>query len=467
MLPIAVIAYLICTVLIGLLAMRWVKNSADFVNANRQLPLFLSSAALFALWFGSETLFGATSAFLEGGLLGIVEDPLGGFLCLMLFGAFFARRLYRMNLLTLGDLYRNAYGRQVELMASGFMLLTFFGYIAAQLVALGLLLQLLTGLSLTEGIVISTFVVTLYTLAGGMWAISITDFAQSIIIVAGLVWAAWLMVVQAGGLDNIAAHTPPDHFQWMPAAERQGWWHYAAALMTLGLGSIPSQDIFQRMNASKSEKVAVLSFYLGGILYLCIAILPLLIVMAARALYPQLLVGDMQQVLPRVMLAHMPMGVQVLFFGALLSAIFSTCSGAMLAPASILSENLVKPLWPRQLTDRQFLLLLRIAVVLMALAGCLMAMLRNDIYSLVGEASVLGLVTLFVPMTVAVFWPTYCSRWPAIAAMVLGFVGWLIPAYFISSVYPSLIWGLGSSVLAYLLTWAICRFSRRQPVMAD
>lgn len=461
MLLIAVTAYLVCTVLIGFWAMRRIKNSSDFVNANRQLPLFLSSAALFALWFGSETLFGATSSFLEHGVLGIIEDPLGGFLCLVLFGAFFARRLYRMNLLTLGDLYRNAYGQKVELIAAGFMLLTFFGYIAAQLVALGLLLQLLAGVSLWQGILISTIVVTLYTLAGGMWAISITDFAQGIIIVAGLAWAAWLLVTDAGGWVSLSAQTPADHFRVLPEASPQAWWHYLAAWMTLGLGSIPSQDIFQRMNASKSEQVAVRSFYLGGMLYLCIAILPLLIVMAARVLYPDFLQGDMQQVLPRVMLAHMPLPVQVLFFGALLSAIFSTCSGAILAPASILSENIVKPLWPKELSDTQFLLLLRFAVILMAVAGGGMALLRNNIYELVGEASVLGLVTLLVPMCVAIFWPTFAHPLPALLAMIFGFLSWLILQYLIQTNAPPLIWGFAASILAYLLGYLYISQSTR------
>lgn len=460
MLLIAVIAYLLCTVLIGFWAMRRVKNSTDFVNASRQLPLFLSSAALFALWFGSETLFGATSSFLEHGVLGIIEDPLGGFLCLVLFGAFFARRLYRMNLLTLGDLYRNAYGQKVELIAAGFMLLTFFGYIAAQLVALGLLLQLLAGISLVQGILISTLVVTLYTLAGGMWAISITDFAQGIIIVAGLAWAAWLLVTDAGGWARLTAQTPVEHFRVLPEASPQAWWHYLAAWMTLGLGSIPSQDIFQRMNASKSEQVAVRSFYLGGMLYLCIAILPLLIVMAARVLYPDFLQGDMQQVLPRVMLAHMPLPVQVLFFGALLSAIFSTCSGAILAPASILSENIVKPLWPGKINDRQFLLLLRLAVVGMALAGCGMALLRSDIFALVGEASVLGLVTLLIPMVVALFIPKYANALAANLSMFAGLLTWYVCEHLAPTPVPALLWGTLASATSYGLGWLIYYLQR-------
>jgi Na+/proline symporter len=457
----AVVLYLALTVGMGVFSMRYIRGSNDFVNAGRRLPLFLSSAALFALWFGSETLFGATSAFIDGGILGIIEDPLGGFLCLMLFGAFFAKRLYRMNLLTLGDLYRQAYGKPIELLASAFMLLTFFGYIAAQLVALGLLLQLLAGISLSQGILISTLVVTLYTLAGGMWAISITDFVQSIIIVGGLLWACMELVGRAGGINAVIAAAPVGHFEAIPPPTTHAWLHYLAAWMTLGLGSLPSQDIFQRMNASKNEKVAVRSFYLGGMLYLAIAVMPLLIVLAAQQLYPELLTGDMQQVLPRVMLNQMPMGIQVVFFGALLSAIFSTCSGAILAPASILSENIIKPLWGKKLTDKQFLVLLRLSVIAMAVAGCLMAMQRRNIYELVGEASLLGLVTLLTPMSVAVFWPRYALPAAAAVSMVAGLLAWCITEYLISVEIPPLLWGTTASVTTYVL--AVLLHKKRKP----
>lgn len=461
MLLAAVVGYLVLTVLVGVFSMRLIKNSGDFMNAGRSLPLFLSSAALFALWFGSETLFGATSAFLENGLLGIIEDPLGGLLCLLLFGGLFARRLYRMNLLTLGDLYREAYGRQVERLAALFMLLTFFGYIAAQLVALGLLLEMLAGISLTQGIILSTVVVSIYTLAGGMWAISITDFAQGIIIVAGLVWACVLLVNEAGGLAVLAQSTPPEHFKILPPPTTHDWLHYLAAWMTLGLGSLPSQDIFQRMNASKNERVAVHSFYWGGIIYILIAVLPLLIVLAARHLYPHLLQGDMQQVLPKVMLTKMPLGLQIVFFGALLSAIFSTCSGAILAPASILSENIVKPLLRKPLTDKQFLLLLRLSVVFMAFSGCLMALQRTNIYALVGEASLLGLVTLLVPMTVAVFLPKYAHALPAALSMMAGLVAWYFCEYLVQTAVPALIWGSLVSSGAYITGWLIHRLRKR------
>src|SRR3990170_4219526 len=151
--------------------------------AGRSLPLMLSSAALFATWFGSETVFGASSEFLEGGLYGVIEDPFGAALCLLLFGMFFAGRLYRMKLLTLGDFFKVKYGRSTELVASIFLAPPYIGYIAAQLVAMGLILNVVAGLTLWIGIVISAFIVTVYTYIGGMWAITITDFIQTLVLI--------------------------------------------------------------------------------------------------------------------------------------------------------------------------------------------------------------------------------------------------------------------------------------------
>lgn len=454
-----IIAYLALTLLVGFWAARSVKNSGDYLTAGRRIPLFMSSAALFALWFGSETLFGASSEFAQHGLLGIIEDPFGGALCLLLFGLIFSRKLYRMNLLTLGDLYRNSYGQKVELLASIAMLFTFLGYIAAQLVALGLLLELVTGLSLAQGIVISCCIVAAYTLAGGMWALSLTDFVQSILIVVGLAAVLWQLSGDAGGLDQIFARTEPGFFRMVPQAEPQSWLIYLAGWMTIGLGSLPSQDIFQRMNASNSEKTAVRSFYIGAVLYLLIAAIPLFIALLARQMYPEWLAGEVQQLLPRLVLAHSPFWLQVLFFGALISAIFSTCSGAILAPASILTENIIKPLWKHRLKDKHFLLLLRLSVVLLAGFGCWMALQRNNIYELVGESSVLGLVTLLVPMYAALYLKKPNAMGAALS-MLFGGIVWYYFAYLSTYILPALIPGFIASFLGMWLGNYINRFNK-------
>ena len=102
----SIIIYLVITLLIGFWASRKVNNTKDFVVAGRQLPTYMAAAALFATWFGSETIMGASSEFVEHGLIGVIEDPFGAALCLILVGAFYARPLYRMNILTFNDFFK-------------------------------------------------------------------------------------------------------------------------------------------------------------------------------------------------------------------------------------------------------------------------------------------------------------------------------------------------------------------------
>jgi SSS family solute:Na+ symporter len=451
MLLAAVIIYLIVTILIGFAASRLVHNTSDYVSAGRKIPFFLSSAALFALWFGSETIFGASSEFVEHGLLGVIEDPFGGVLCLLLYAFVFARPLYRMNLLTLGDLFRNQYGQKIELISSVFMIITFFGYIAAQLVALGIIINLISGISLSAAIIISATIVTLYTMAGGMWAISITDFMQSILIVAGLIAVAWSVSESGGGATAILKAAPENTFQFFPETKAIDILQWFAAWMVLGLGSLPSQDIFQRVNASKSETVAVGSTIAGAIFYLFMALLPLYLGLAAKVLYSNEFQGlDYQLVLPTMVLLHGNIYVQILFFGALLSAIFSTCSGAILAPASILSENIIKPLVKEGISDASFLKILRLSVIGVSVVATLMALSRNNIYELVGESSILGLVTLLVPMFCAVYWKKANST-GAFLSIVLGISTWIIFDKILVTPFPALMAGLLASIIGMIL----------------
>ncbi|HYG17866.1 MAG TPA: sodium:solute symporter family protein, partial [Ohtaekwangia sp.] len=318
MLLVFIVLYLVLTVLIGFWASRRVRTSGDYMLAGRSLPLVLSASALFATWFGSETVFGASSEFLKEGLYGVIEDPFGAALCLILFGAFFARRLYKMNLLTLGDFFKVRYGRGTELTASLFLALPYVGYIAAQLVAMGLILTAVTGMAVWQSILISAGIVTIYTFVGGMWAISITDFIQSVIIIAGLVVVAVTLVNTAGGVGVVLQDVPAGDFRFLPDPDLKDIVTYLGAWSVLGLGSIPSQDIFQRSMSSGSVRTAEWSCYIAAFLYLTIAMLPIFICLCARHLYGNQLGGDTQLVLPNMVLRHTALPVQILFFGSLL-----------------------------------------------------------------------------------------------------------------------------------------------------
>lgn len=424
MLLFSIIIYLIITIVIGYWASSRVKTSGDFMLAGRSLPILLSSSALFATWFGSETVFGASSEFLKGGLYAVIEDPFGASLCLVLFGLFLARKLYNMNLLTLGDYFKVRFGRKAELVASAFLAPPYVGYIAAQLVAMGLILNVVAGLELWHGVVISAVVVTFYTYIGGMWAISITDFIQSIIIIIGLLVLAIVLAGKAGGVMSVINQVPAHNFKFFPDANGREIVAWFAAWSVLGLGSLPSQDVFQRAMSSGSANTAVRSCYIAAVLYLSVAMLPLFISLCTKHLYPEQL-GDAQLALPNMVMAHTGIVVQILFFGSLLSAIMSTTSSAMLAPAAILAENLIRPLSSRKYSDKEMLTLTRISVLIFSVVATVMACLRRNIYELVGESSVLSLVSLFVPLIFGLYWKR-ASSMGAILSIVGGAAAWFI-----------------------------------------
>jgi solute:Na+ symporter, SSS family len=433
----SIVVYLFLTILIGFWASRKVKNSGDYMLAGRSLPIVLSSAALFATWFGSETVFGASSQFLEHGLYGVIEDPFGAALCLILFGTFFARKLYNMNLITLGDFFKIRFGKRTELVASIFLAPPYVGYIAAQLVAMGLIMNVVTGIDLWMGVVISSVVVTLYTYIGGMWAISITDFVQSIIIIVGLLVLAIILAGKAGGLFSVLSEVPRENFRFFPKADGKEIAAYLAAWSVLGLGSIPSQDVFQRTMSSGSAKTAVWSCYIAAFLYLTIAMLPLFISLCTKHLYPEQIGADTQLTLPNMVLAHTSMPIQILFFGSLLSAIMSTTSSAILAPASIFSENLVKPLWGNRFSDSQLLMVTKVSVLMFSAVGTIMACMRSNIYELVGESSILSLVSLFIPLTMGIYWKRSTGT-GALLSMAIGMTSWIYFNFFPIGI-PSLI----------------------------
>ncbi len=444
-----ILAYLFITIAIGYWASSKVKTAEDFALAGKSLPLSMASTALFATWFGSETVLGASAEFAEKGLLGVIQDPFAVVLCLLIVGFFFARRLYRMGLVTFNDYFKIRYGNTAEQVSAWFMIPSYFGWVAAQLVAMAIIFQsLFAGMPLYVGIIICSLLVVFYTYTGGMWAVSITDFLQTIVIIVGLLILTWIMLDKIGGFEVLIAKAPKDTFVFLPKATYKDGMAYAAAWITLSLGSIPQQDLFQRLMAGKSEKVAVNSTFTAAGLYLLIAAMPLIIGLATKILYPQLMAGDPQKMLPNLVLQHTSEFVQILFFGALISAILSTASGAMLAPAVVLSENILKPYYPN-LTDKQLLHTMRLCVLFIAVCATIIGILNPAISKLVEQSSAIGLVSLFTPFVAGLIWKK-ASGTAAILSMILGFSTWLVASNVVSDTPPVFI-GLGMAIFTIVV----------------
>src|SRR3989440_9397518 len=229
-----VVLYLLVTIAIGLWAAMRVKNSKDYVLAGRSLPLYMNTATVFATWFGAESVLSVSVEFSKSGLGGIIADPFGSSMCLVIVALFFARAFYRMDLLTIGDFYRKRYGKTMELGTSVIIAISYLGWTAAQLTALGLVFSTLTNgaVSLSTGIVISGRVVLAYTIWGGMWSVAMTDLFQSVMILAGLLIVAWVVGDMAGGPANVIRNAAgTGKFQVWPTGGTEEWFAVGTAFL--------------------------------------------------------------------------------------------------------------------------------------------------------------------------------------------------------------------------------------------
>ncbi len=452
--------YLAITIAIGLVAARRVQTSADYMVAGRSLPLYMNVATVFATWFGAETVLSVSATFAKDGLSGIPGDPFGASLCLVLAALLFAKLFYRMNLLTIGDFYKKRYGKSVEVITSMAIVASYLGWTSAQMTALGLVIYALSGAAITlnQCILLGAGVVLVYTIFGGMWSVAFTDLFQTVVILIGLSLVAFLVGDLAGGPTKVVAQAVADgKFNWMPS-NAKAWWAMAGAFFAFAFGSIPQQDVFQRMTSAKDEKTAVRGTIIGGLLYFCFAFVPIFIAYAAVVADANLLnlfksedAREIQRVLPDLVLNKMPLWAQVMFFGALLSAILSTASGALLAPTSLFTENVLRPFAPK-MNDKQFLMTLRIILVTFTAFALLFALnSKSTMYEMVQNAYNVTLAGAFLPLVAGAYWKRATTQGALFSA--IGGVGvWLTMQNIAadSMIPPNLI-GLAASLVLMLM----------------
>ncbi len=462
LLPIAVLIYAVVMILIGVYAARKVTNSEEYVLAGRSLPFYMALSTVFATWFGSESILGAGSKFAEGGFSNVLEDPFGAGLCLIIAGLFFNRKLYRLKFLTIGDYFKSRYNTIIALFLSSVIIVSYFGWVAAQFLALGVVLHtILPAFSIGSWVIIAAIVVSVYTVLGGMVSVALHDTVQSGIIIVGLIAILAAVLPLVGGVEGFIAIIPEGHLKIFPETDSMlAWIVFFTALMTQGFGSIPQQDIYQRAMSARNEQESVLASVFGGFLYFTVVMIPIAIATIAAHLYPTILAEDSQLLIPTLVNEHTSTITQVLFFGALISAILSTASGSLLAPATLLAENIVKPFF-KEMRDKLRMYLIQFGVVIVALGAVVLAYHPDaHIYELVGSAYSITLVAGFAPLAFGLY-SSKVNSFGAFVSIVAGVSSWLI-ANEIGTTVPSTFIGFMCSVVGIMVGSYVGRFIEKE-----
>ncbi|MCH8123088.1 MAG: sodium:solute symporter family protein [Bacteroidetes bacterium] len=444
---IGIAVYLLAMLGIGYIASRRVTNAADFLVAGRSLPLWLTVGTLSATWFGGGTVLGAAGAAYEKGFIGVIADPFGAALCLLLAGLFFARMLRRMSVMTVVDVFNSRYDKRTGFLAAVATIIIYVGWTGALLVSFGFVLQTITGISTEWAIGIGTAITLIYTMIGGMWAVAWTDFLQIILVVVGLLIAFPVLIKEAGGLEAILSRLPEGSFSMTP--EEGGfsnWLFYIRAWIVIGLGNIAGQDLMQRCLAAKDEKTAQTGLYISSGVYLTFGLIPICMGLIGTILMPD--IENAELIVPMLVMEYLPTTVVVIFVSALLAAVMSSADSAILATSSVIGKNLI-PFAKPDATDANILKWSRWSVPVVTILALMVALYFQNIYNLLVNAFSIALVSLFVPLTAAIWWKK--ANIPgALASMIVGLVCWIVVPFFTIAI-PSDLFGLAMGIIALVV----------------
>jgi len=408
--------------LIGYWSSKQIKNLADFLVAGRRLPFHLATATLFATWFGAGSCMGASGTAYQEGLLGVISDPFAAGLSLILAGFFYVALLRRLELLTITDVFGKFYSKNSEIFASILMVPVYIGWLGSQMVALGYILHILIGVDPLIGICVGGLIVLLYTFAGGMWAVTLTDFIQVVVLVTGLFMILPSVLNDVGGISKLIKYTPKEYWHVIPVnTGYNGWMSYIGQWALMGLGCIVGQDLIQRSLASKNEKVAKYSAVTAGICYILIGTIPIILGLAGRLIMPEL--DNPEHLMPKLAIKFLPPVFLMFFLSALISAIMSSADSSLLAATSLMTNNIILRVFPR-IPEVKILPLVRTTTILIGAISIGVALYIKQIYTLMVNSWATLFVGIFVPVTAALYWKKANTK-AAWASMILGTGTWI------------------------------------------
>jgi len=446
---IAVAAFIILTLAVGIVSSKMIKSSGKrLIVAGKSLPLGLVGTMLAAQAVDGNSSLGNVALVYDFGFWAGAVIPIGLGICLLITAAFYAKPLNKMSMFTLPDFYFRRYGNGAEGISGILMIISFTVLVAGNLAACGLILQIVFGIDYFYGILISSLVVVAYTIAGGLFASAWTNLFQ-VYLAIGAFWAGFLFF--AGGFapdswDTIYNAAPPGYLDLSGLTDiGNGALINWAGILALGLGDIVALDFMERVFAAKNPKTAQRGALMGGALTL-FTVLPTSMLGIAAIYY--LPTGTPSgEAFPLLATQHLPFAIGAAMLMGVIGASMSTASGGLLAISSVVSRNFVsriirnrwmkKPVW----SDNKLLLVTRITLIPMMVAGTLLGYYVPEpgVYLILAFDIVFA--GAFAPLTFGLFWKK-ANMPAAIACLVIGSA---LRLYFYFTM-PEEWWGLDTMI---------------------
>ncbi len=398
-----VIIFMTISLAIGLYTYTQVRGSSkNYTVCNKAMPFIVIGTALMAQAVDGNATLGNVSMTWATGFWAGVMIPIGLAISLFFVGRFLAAPLNKMDLLTLPEFFYRRYDKQTEALTSALTIVCFTIVIAGNLSAVAWIFSVVSGLSYGASLVITTTIIVVYTMAGGLFAAIWTDFFQIHVALVGFVGSAGFILWKYG-LGDLLAKVPAERldFRGITSIEHGAMINWAA-MISLAFGNAMALDFMERVFAANSPRTAQRACYYAGVQTMVIGLCASLLGLAAISLVPT--VGDSRMVLPTLASEHLPYWLGVLVFVGVLGASMSTANGAMLVISVVLARNVYQRWSKAAVNDSLMLLLSRILAIPTAIAGAWVAYVRPEPGILLVIAFDIVFAGCVAPLVLGVYW---------------------------------------------------------------
>ncbi|MCG7337623.1 sodium:solute symporter [Sporosarcina sp. ACRSM] len=449
------VGYFAVLVGVGIIGSRRAKTAEDYILAGRNLGFFMYFGCLTAVILGGASTIGSAQLGYKYGLSGMWLVFMLGF-GIMLLGLFLIKRITNFKVMTISEFLGKRFNAQTQLISALVASIYAMMVTVTQVIGMGTILNVLIGWNLTISMLVGGGVVLFYTILGGMWSVTMTDIVQFLVMTIGIfVFMLPMSISSAGGWSQLSLQLPNTYFSLSGIGSTQIF-HY---FLLFGLGMVVAQDIWQRVFTAKTIKIARTGTVFAGIYSLLYGLAISVIGMCAFIVLPNL--QDTQNAFASMATETLPVGILGFVLAGVISALMSTASGTLLASSTLITNDILKTYFFKNIKDKQFLILSRTVTSIIGIATIVFALWIQNVLVALDVAYAVLSGAVFVPVILGFFWKKATAKaafYSIIASTITILTGLAIEG--ISSTNP-ILYGIATSVVVMVLVSLVGQYQKQ------
>jgi SSS family solute:Na+ symporter len=441
-----VIAYLMILIAVGAWRSRQVHTQEDFMVAGRRLSAKVLCGTLLATWIGSGSLIGGAGLAYREGFPALWFNA-GVWLAIIIL-YLVAGRVRRFGQFTVPDILEARYNKHARVLGTIVTIIAYTAIVSYQFRAGGMVLNLITGISVDSGIIITAIFVIGYTVLAGMISVAYTDVVNGVIMIIGLFVALPFLLDAAGGWAELTQSLPESHFEPLGNMTLTRALGYSLPTMLLLLGESGMYQRFFSARDQAAAKRSVIGWIIGTII-----LEGLIVVLAVigSGIFPEI---DSEMVILHSVKDGLPIVAGCITLAAIVAVIVSTADSFLLVPATNIMRDIYQRFINPEASQQKIVRYSRYVVVFLGLFAFVQVRFFEQVLAMALYAYTMYGVGITPAVMAAFFWKRATALGGAVsigAGMVVTLI-WEIAGqpWDLPTVYPALIASLGCLIVISL-----------------